>query len=180
VGTYSNKGYGNIEIMLKDGKLASKFNSIDIKFEHFHFDQFKAYPQDPAFDNADALKVSFHTDDKGNISKLSIPFEAGVKDIEFEKETKAIAIKKADLEKYTGEYELAPGAIAKFYIKGEKTLFAFIEGQPEYELVATDKHKFDLKALKGYSVQFDENEKGEITAVSFIQPNGIFKASKKK
>ena len=70
--------------------------------------------------------------------------------------------------------------IAKFYIKGEKTLYAFIEGQPEYELVPTDKNKFVLKALSGYSVQFEENEKGEIISASFIQPNGTFKASKKK
>jgi hypothetical protein len=73
-----------------------------------------------------------------------------VKDIEFVKETKAIAVNKSDLEKYVGDYELRPGAIAKFYIKGEKTLYAFIEGQPEYELLPTDKNKFDLKVIKGY------------------------------
>jgi CubicO group peptidase (beta-lactamase class C family) len=179
-GNYISKGYGNIEIMLKDGNLASKFNGIDIRFDHFHYDQFKAYPQDPSFDDGDALKVSFHTDDKGNISKLTIPFETGTKDIEFEKETKAVDIDKADLEKYAGEYELAPGVFAKFYLKGEKTLYAFIEGQPEYELIPTGKHKFDLKILKGYSVKFEENEKGEITTASFIQPNGTFKATRKK
>lgn len=78
-----------------------------------------------------------------------------------------------------GDYELAPGAIAKFYIKGEKTLYAFIEDQPEYELVATDKNKFELKILKGYSVTFEENGKGEITAASFVQPDGTFKAKRK-
>lgn len=88
-------------------------------------------------------------------------------------------VSKADLEKYTGEFEFAPGQGAKFYIKGEKILYAFIEGQPEYELVPVDKNKFDLKIMKGYSVQFESNEKGEITAVNFIQPNGTFKAKKK-
>jgi CO dehydrogenase/acetyl-CoA synthase delta subunit len=111
---------------------------------------------------------------------MTAALEAGVKDIEFEKEAKAIEVNKSDLKKYEGEYELAPGRNAKFYIKGEKTLYAFIEGQPEYELVAIDKNKFDLKALKGYSVLFEENDKKEITAVSFIQPNGTFKATKKK
>jgi CubicO group peptidase (beta-lactamase class C family) len=179
-GNYISKGYGNIEIMVKDGNLTSKFNGIGIRFDHFHYDQFKAYPQDPSFDDGDALKVSFHTDDNGNIHKLSIPFETGTKDIEFEKETKAIDINKADLEKYAGEYELAPGVFAKFYIKGEKTLYAFIEGQPEYELIPSSKHQFDLKALKGYRVKFDESEKGEIISASFIQPNGTFKATRKK
>ena len=68
----------------------------------------------------------------------------------------------------------------ELYIKGEKTLYAFIEGQPEYELVPTGKNKFDLKILKAYSVQFEENEKGDILSASFIQPNGTFKAPKKK
>ena len=85
-----------------------------------------------------------------------------------------------ELKKYEGTYEFAPGQNAKFYIKGEKTLYAFIEGQPEYELVAVDKNKFDLKVLKGYSVQFEENDNGEIVSVSFVQPNGTFKATKKK
>jgi hypothetical protein len=89
-----------------------------------------------------------------------------------------VEIKKDDLKKYEGEYELGPGMIAKFYIK-ENTLYAFIEGQPEYELAATGKNKFNLKVLKGYSVEFEENDKGLITAVSFIQPNGTFKAKKK-
>jgi hypothetical protein len=46
--------------------------------------------------------------------------------------------------------------------------------------VPTKKHKFELKVLQGYSVLFEENEKGEITAVNFVQPNGTFKAKKIK
>lgn len=179
-GTFSNPGYGSINITMKDGGLVSKFNSIDIRLDHYHYDQFNAVILDPSLEDQDPIRFSFHTDVKGEISKLTVPFEAGVKDIEFEKETKAIEVTYADLKKFEGEYELAPGTNAKFYIKGEKTLYAFIEGQPEYELVPTGKNKFDLKVLKGYSVQFDASEKGEILSVSFIQPNGIFKATKKK
>lgn len=179
-GTYSNPGYGKIEITMKDGGLVSKFNSIDIRLDHFHYDQFNAVILDPSLQDAPPIRFSFHIDVKGEISKMTVPFESDVKDIEFEKETKAIDVKKADLEKFVGEYELAPGVVAKFYIKGEKTLCAFLEGQPEYELVPTAKNKFDIKTLKGYHVQFEENEKGGILSASFIQPEGIFKAPKKK
>jgi len=179
-GTYKNPGYGSININLKDSGLVSKFNSIDIRLDHFHYDQFNAVILDPALGDQDPLRFSFHTDEKGEISKLTIPLESGVKDIEFIKEQKEIAVKKADLEKFVGEYELAPGKSAKFYIKGEKTLYAFVEGQPEYELVPTGNGKFAFKSLKGFSVQFEENKTGEITAVNFIQPNGTFKATKKK
>ncbi len=179
-GTYSSPGYGSIEITMKDGGLVSKFNSIDIRLDHFHYDQFNAVILDPALADQDPIRFSFHIDNKGDISKLTVPFESGVKDIEFEKETKAIDVNKSELKKYEGEYELGPGQVAKFYIKGEKTLCAFLEGQPEYELLPTGKNKFDLKIMKGYSVQFEENEKGDIISASFIQPEGIFKATKKK
>ncbi len=106
--------------------------------------------------------------------------EPAVDDIIFEKLKPTIEVDKADLKKYTGDYEFAPGAEVKFYIKGENTLYAFLEGQPEYELVAIGKNKFDLKILKGYSVEFEENDKGEIISATFIQPNGNFKATKKK
>lgn len=178
-GTYSNPGYGRIEIVSSGKELSSKFNNIDIRFEHYHYDQFKALPQDPSLEGA-SFMVSFYTDEKGNISKLTIPFESGVKDIEFVKEAKSMEITKDALQKYTGEYELAPGTVAKFYIKENKTLYAFIEGQPEYELMPVKKDEFNLKILSGYSVKFETNEKGEVTAVNFIQPNGIFKAKKNK
>ena len=178
-GTYKSPGYGSIEISMKDGGLVSKFNAIDIRLDHFHYDQFNAVILDPALEGSEPIRFTFHIDVSGDITKLTVPFEGGVKDIEFIKETKAIAVKKSDLEKYVGEYELQSGAIAKFYIKGENTLYAFIEGQPEFELVATDKNKFDLKIIKGYSVTFEENDKGEIVAASFVQPNGTFKGKRK-
>ena len=178
-GTYKSPGYGSIEISMKDGGLVSKFNAIDIRLDHFHYDQFNAVILDPALEGSEPIRFTFHIDVSGDITKLTVPFEGGVKDIEFIKETKAIAVKKSDLEKYVGEYELQSGAIAKFYTKGENTLYAFIEGQPEFELVATDKNKFDLKIIKGYSVTFEENDKGEIVAASFVQPNGTFKGKRK-
>jgi hypothetical protein len=179
-GTYSNPGYGSIEITIKDGGLVSRFNSIDIRLDHFHYDQFNAFILDPSLDDQEPIRFSFHIDDKGEISKLTVPLEAGVKDIEFTKETKAPDLKKSELTKYEGEFEFAPGKGAKFYIKGGKTLYAFVEGQPEYELVPTGKNKFDFKILKGFSVLFTANEKEEIISVNFIQPNGTFKATKKK
>ena len=55
-----------------------------------------------------------------------------------------------------------------------------VPGQPEYELMATDKDKFRLKILDGYAVQFLHDEKGMINAVNLIQPNGTVKEDKKK
>jgi CubicO group peptidase (beta-lactamase class C family) len=179
-GTYSNKGYGSVEISFSKDSLWAKYNSFNFRLDHFHYDQFVAKFLGENNEDNEPLKLSFYLDSKGDIEKFTAPLEAGVKDIEFIKEIKAVEIKSSDLKKYEGTYEFVPGNEAKFYIKGEKVLYAFVEGQPEYELVATGKNKFDLKILKGYSVQFDENDKGEIISCSFIQPNGTFKATKKK
>jgi hypothetical protein len=114
----------------------------------------------------------------GDIETLTVPFEAGLKPIVFTKQLKAKEIKKEDLQKYIGEYDLN-GVTAKVYIKNDKTLYALVPGQPEYELVPVDKDKFGLKALSGYFIQFAMDDKGKVTDLTFIQPNGNFKAVKK-
>ena len=178
-GTYSNPGYGNIEISFEKDQLTGKFNAFELNLVHYHFDQFDAFIKSETNPGSEPFKLSFSIDRKGNVEKLDVPLQSGVKDIEFRKETKSIAVKKTDLEKYTGDYEFTPEAKAKFYIKNE-TLYAFVEGQPEYELVPVKKDEFNMKVLPGYSVKFETNDKGEIVAVNFIQPNGNFKATRKK
>ena len=55
-----------------------------------------------------------------------------------------------------------------------------VPGQPEYELVPVDKDKFGLKILSGYYIQFSVDDKNKVTGLTFIQPNGSFKATRKK
>lgn len=183
-GLYNHPGYGTFEITNRNDSLIMLTQNGDAWLRHYHYDVFEALTIDKeeGIDTTEQvnLKIQFQMTTVGDISTVTIPLQPGLKDIEFTRTAKAKEIEKDELKKYTGEFELSPGMIAKFYIKGEKTLCAFIEGQPEYELSATDKNKFDLKILKGYSVLFEENEKGEVIAVSFIQPNGTYKAKKVK
>jgi hypothetical protein len=69
--------------------------------------------------------------------------------------------------------------VAKIYSKPDGKLYLFIAGQPEYELVYTGSDKFVIKTLKGFSLQFDRDAGKKVSGVSFIQPNGIFKANRK-
>ena len=183
-GSYENKGYGVVKLFMEKDTLWADYNEAgkrtDSYLQHYHYDIFRVRSTEEKTENKNAPKMHFNMDSKGEIISLDIKLEPSVKDIVFEKLPPAIELNKDALKKYEGDYELAPGVIAKFYMKGEKTLYAFIEGQPEYELVATEKHKFDLKVMKGYSVKFEENEKGEIISASFVQPNGTFKAPRKK
>lgn len=184
VGLFSNPGYGTMETYLKKDSLFIHVPNGETWLRHYHYDVFEPFDVDKTtgIDTADKtdLRIQFHTSPAGDINMVSMPLQPGLDAIEFERTSKPKEVTADELKKYEGTYEFAPGQNAKFYIKGEKTLYAFIEGQPEYELVAVDKNKFDLKVLKGYSVQFEENDNGEIVSVSFVQPNGTFKATKKK
>lgn len=182
-GLFNNPGYGTMEVYLKNDSLFIHIPNGDLWLRHYHYDVFEPFDvnEKKGIDTTDKsdLRIQFHMNTAGEINMVSIPFQPGLKDIEFSRTSKPKEISKEELKKYEGTFEFAPGKEVKFYIKGEKTLYAFIEGQPEYELVPVDKNKFDLKILKGYSVQFEENNKGEIISCSFIQPNGTFKATKK-
>jgi hypothetical protein len=182
-GLYSHPGYGTLEIALKNDSLFALTSLRKIWLEHYHYDVFAPYLLDEGekIDTAErsGLRILFSADASGEIT--SFKFE-GIEDpkinLEFKRTPKPKAISKDELEQYNGDFELA-GTTIKFYVKGE-TLFASVPGQPDYELIALqEKDKFSLKALSGYSVQFERNDKNEINAASFIQPNGTFKASKK-
>ena len=67
---------------------------------------------------------------------------------------------------------------AKVYLKDDK-LFVLVPGQPEYELLSIGKNKFEIIVLEGYNLEFIINDKGMVTDLLFIQPNGNFSAKKK-
>ncbi|MBI5373120.1 MAG: serine hydrolase [Sphingobacteriales bacterium] len=182
-GLFNHPGYGTFEIISRKDSLIMLTQNGEAWLRHYHYDVFEVLPIDKkeGIDTTgkDNLKARFQVNNAGEIGSVFLPLQPGLKDLEFTRKAKAKELSKEELGRFTGEFEFAPGKGVKFYLKGDKTLFAFIEGQPEYELVAVDKNKFDLKVLPGYSALFEENEKGEILSVSFIQPNGTFKAKKK-
>lgn len=182
-GLYNHPGYGTAEIALLNDSLFMFVPGKKVWLRHYHYDVFETFEVDKkeGIDTSgkSGLNIRFDMNEGGDISSVFMELEGGLKPFEFTRKPRPKEITKEELKKYEGEYELAPGKSAKIFIKGEKTLYAFIEGQPEYELIPTDKNKFAIKVLSGYNLLFEENDKGEITGLSFIQPNGTFKAKKK-
>ena len=182
-GVYSHKGYGSFMILVKNDSALVELKEKTFWLNHFHYDVFDAYMLDKKekLDTVDQTptKFQFKMNTTGDIESVMVQLEPTIKPLEFTRAAKEIDIKKDDLTKYVGEYELA-GTTAKFYLKGEKTLYLFVPGQPEYELSPIEKDRFALKIASGYYVKFAMNEKGEVTDVTFQQPNGNFKATKKK
>jgi CubicO group peptidase (beta-lactamase class C family) len=173
-GTYENPAYGTFKIKLSDGHLVAARKPFEYRLEHYHLDIFEA--DDPI---TGKQKFVFHYNLKGEINKLTMNLQEGVSYIEFTRQPEMKELERSDLEKYVGEYDFGSGATAKVYIKGDKTLMAFIPGQPEYELLPVKEHVFELKSLKGYRFIFNVNKKGIVFELISDQPNGSFRAVKK-
>jgi CubicO group peptidase (beta-lactamase class C family) len=180
-GTFSNPGYGSFELVVENDSLFAVMPLNKYWLRHYHYDIFEPFEvTGSGIDTSDApgLKFSFTTGDDGEIYSLKAPLEASVDPIEFKRTPEIIEVDKETLAKYVGEYELA-GATLKVYTKRETTLYIFVQGQPEYELLPTGRHKFSFKALEGFRLEFEEDEDGNITAVNLFQPQGNYRAEKK-
>ncbi|MBA2250864.1 MAG: M1 family metallopeptidase [Chitinophagaceae bacterium] len=95
-----------------------------------------------------------------------------------------VTMPQAGLQKYTGDYEYkgdnAPnGIIIKIYMK-DQVMYMLVPGQPEYQLERVEENVFHLKNMEGFNVQFNLNNKGAVTNLLSIQPNGTFTAAKTK
>ena len=179
-GIYNSDGYGSIAIGRTSDSLTATFNRMKLRLRHYHYDIFNAMLLDDSSkveEGQDAQKFRFEMNNKGEIETLAIALESSVGDIKFKKEIIVLKLKKEDLEKFVGEYELS-SVRTKVFLKGDSTLYLFVPGQPEYELIPVKPDEFNLKTASGFSVKFLMNDKKETEAVQFIQPNGIFKASK--
>ncbi|MCX6163261.1 MAG: serine hydrolase [Ignavibacteriae bacterium] len=172
-GKYEHPAYGYIEIILNDGKLITDFHSMKADLSHYHYDIFETIDNDVI----PKIKISFYTNLKGDIDKISIPLQDGVKDIEFKKVVEKKDIDKSSLNKYIGDYEIS-GTVTKISLRGGNTLILSITGQPDYELIPIGENGFNIKDLEGFSVKFTEVS-GKITEIVFNQPNGVFTAKRK-
>jgi CubicO group peptidase (beta-lactamase class C family) len=181
-GIYTNKGYGSFEVSAKGDSLFAQFGTHLWWLRHYHYDNFEPFEKDTkegydTTDHSDALQ--FNLNAAGDVESASFAFEPTLKPIQFVKTPKAKSISKDSLQKYAGEYLLGTVTL-KVFIKDEKTLYLFVPDQPQYELVPVDTDKFSIKSLTGFTVQFNTDSKGNIIELLSIQPNGTFKATRKK
>ncbi|NER18592.1 serine hydrolase [Spongiivirga citrea] len=185
-GKYNNPGYGTFEIEVKNDSMFAKFPIIKFWLEHYHYDIFVPHrmAKDGSIDidednDVVGLIVSFRTGTDGEISGLEAALEPTLDPIKFTRKPTSVDLSKEEVEAYVGEFNLM-GQDIKFYTKEDTTLFAFIKGQPEYELIYTGDNTFALKILDGYKVSFSNEKNGKYHGATFKQPQGNFTATRKK
>ena len=181
-GKYSNPGYGEFTITNRNDSLFANFKLVKWYLRHVNYDVFEPFEvTKTGIDTTDsgALRLNFYTNDIGEISLVKMKIEEALDHpIEFKHKPNIIDVDMVTLERYVGDYEFS-GVGIKIYLKNKNKLYLFVEGQPEYEMIASDHHKFSFKALEGFKVEFIESDDKSIKEVLMIQPNGTFKAARK-
>jgi hypothetical protein len=173
-GKFENLGYGVVSIELSGEELKLTYHNFSTPLKHYHYDVFQATDEE-TFERA---KVPFSINAKGDIDKLSIPFEPTVSDIVFTRIPEEKLKERSFLEKFVGEYELV-GTILKVSLRGENTLIFSVPGQPDYECVPSSGTTFNFKNLSGFSIEFKMDESGNVKEAVLTQPNGVFTLKRK-
>lgn len=180
-GEYSNPGYGKFVIEMKNDSLFAKFKLMTMYLKHEHYDIFEPFEvSEDGIDTTDtgSLRFNFETSNSGDISSVNIKMEGSLDHpIEFDRKPNSIEVSVELMASYTGDFDLS-GTEIKMYEKNG-SLYLFIPGQPEYELIATEKHKFSIKILDGYKLEYIDGDDGSLNELKIIQPNGTFKATRK-
>ncbi|MEP0828479.1 MAG: serine hydrolase [bacterium] len=175
-GEYENPGYGTLTVKLEGKNLQVEYNGIVGALEHWHYDVFNANIKDFP---AQKLLLTFNINSKGDIDRVSAPFELATPEIVFTRKPSQEMKSAAFLSQFVGEYELS-GQSIKVELKGDTLLTLTITGQPTYELLPYKGYEFTLKEVTGVSVEFKPGKEGKAIEAVFKQPNGTFIAERKK
>jgi CubicO group peptidase (beta-lactamase class C family) len=175
-GDYEHPGYGVLKVDLHEGHLETTYNGITTALEHWHYETFNGMKA--ADDTFEDMKYTFQTDAQGFVSALSVPFEPSVKDIVFTKKPDARLFDAEYLKRFLGSYEL-PNQVATVSLKSN-SLVMQVGPQLPQELVPTVGGDFALKQARIVTLHFVSDPKGDVTAVEFRQPNGVFTAKRKQ
>jgi len=182
-GSYTHAGYGSINVINRGDSLFAYFPKDSAWLRHYHYDVFElvGYDRDThQIDTTDdaSFRFTFRFNENGETKSLTVPAEGSLQPIEFAYKPAVRKVTVDDMAKYVGEYELSGMTVQVTVLNS--VLHVNVPGQKNYATEATGEHRFNLKDLEGYSIVFKLNDNGESISVDFVQPNGVFTATKKK
>ena len=172
-GKYRHKGYGTINLEVKNDSLWAYFTREKAYLKYTHYDIFKPHLlKDDTVKIEDDLGFNFNfkTNDLGDIEGVYLKLEPTLEPLFFKRSPNEVFISEVDLKKYVGNYFLS-GAELKVSLKN-KNLRLLVPQQPEYTLIPVKENVFVIKGLSGYKAEFSKSD------LILHQPNGTFTATK--
>jgi hypothetical protein len=171
-GEFEHPGYGAIAIRVdsigKPQKLFMKLNDVERPLEHFHFDTFQV-PENP-LDSFEKLRITFPTNEQGEISTLQANLESSVKEIVFTRTAERRMFETSFLRQFTGEYD-APGRPWTVALAGESELQLIFPGAPPRKLIPRHGTRFDVQDWTGVTLEFKQDAAGKTQEVVVYTPD---------
>ena len=184
-GNYYNAGYGKFVVFAKNDSLFLRTTDKTRQYylNHNHYDTFEVFNIEDEKVNISwrEFEINFRTNIDGDISEAMLEMESTLDAIAFKHIPKNISLNPSTLKQYIGEYVVGETTFRVYTKKNNTCLYLFIsKDQPEFELSATEEHKFSFE-ISGIElrVEFENPENSIFKELIFIQPDGTFKATRK-
>jgi len=169
-GDYESRAYGIASVTTENGGLKFNYHGGGGPLNHYHYDVFEVAERE--LESLSKEKVSFHSDLRGDVDSLSIPFDTNVKDIVFTRLPDRSMMEKTFLEPLTGAYQRGPATVT-VAMKGDHAITLAVGGQPAVDLEPVRGKRFNIKGQNGSSVEFKGDD------LVFYQLNNVSVATRK-
>jgi hypothetical protein len=168
-GEYDHPGYGTLTITLNGGVLQPSLGTMALSLAHRHYETFDLAWSE-AGDTPAIFPLTFLSDPDGDISGLTVPFEALVEPLRFDKRPDELGSEV--LRKLCGTYAMGPieSVVA---LRGERTLTITPPGSPPLDLEPIAGLRFGVKDVPTITLEFELDGNGAVTRL-IAQPLGIF------
>jgi hypothetical protein len=173
-GNFDHPGYGRITIGRNEDGLTFGYNGEVFSLAHYHYDIFE-YEMTVV---EVRIPVSFGTGIRGDIDRLWVGLEPRMPAGEYTRAADNTKVGPKFFKRFVGEYEVL-GRLAVVSLEHDDTLILTLPGQPRHELDPYQRNQFKIKGLDGYLVEFKTETDGNVTHAIFVQPVGVFEATKK-
>jgi CubicO group peptidase (beta-lactamase class C family) len=111
--------------------------------------------------------VKFLRDENGKVNRAAHTQNGRTFEAPRIEQKEVVPVNAAVLQKYVGEYELAPGATAGITLEGEQ-LYIQVKGQPRFEIYASSPTEFFLKVVNA-KITFLQDDSGLVNALQLDQ-----------
>jgi CubicO group peptidase (beta-lactamase class C family) len=169
-GDYESPAYGIASVTLENGGLKFNYHGGGGPLNHYHYEVFEVAERE--LESLSKEKVSFHTNLRGDVDSLSVPFDANVKDIVFSRLADRKMRETTFLQPLTGEYQRGRGVVT-VAMKDDRSITLAMQGQPALELEPVRGTRFNIVGQNG-SVEFKGDD------LVFYQANSVSVATRKK
>jgi hypothetical protein len=145
---------------------------MDISLAHRHYETFDLEWHELG-DQSHLFPLMFLSDPDGDITALTVPFEASVEALRFDRRPDTQAQDPDVLRRLCGTYVMGPIEIV-VALRGAAVLTVAIPGAPPFELVPAGRGlRFEIKEQPGVTAEFELDDTGAVARV-VAQPLGIF------